>query len=349
MTKRADASGSTDAAAFRKGRDKGASWLLAHQQPSGAFRPEGNTVATYYKALWALGSSGNGSAGLRLAAWIRDNALAPDGDFAGPDGRGSQSANATYSNAWIILGAQRLGAFDVSYPAARKLLRLRTPHDGFYRVLPGAGPGAATPGSEVYASGAVPATTDLLSTSMSGLACLAVGYADAAREAGDHIVRMWQRQPDLPRRVYFQWHDEEELLTDVPGEAAASFCIDAGATQQRYFQVGIAAAFLAKLFEVTGEESYLRVAREAIDVTTSFAADRYATPQSGKVGWGASYVYRLTGEARYSEIACAVGHGLLALQGGTGCWGEEHGDLERQLEITAEFVALLNEIECAAG
>lgn len=200
-------------------------------------------------------------------------------------------------------------------------------------------------GTDIYASGAVPATTDLLSTAMSGLACLATGQTEAAESAGAHLLRMWRSQPELPSRVYFQWHDARGLFVDAPAEAAANFCIDAGSPRQRYFQVGITAAFLAKLFEVTRRAEHLEVAKAALDVTGSFAADRYATPQSGKVGWGAAYVYRLTGEERYRDIARQVGRGLLALQTDAGCWGGDDEPLDRRLELTGEFVALLGEIE----
>lgn len=339
-----------DAQAFRRGRDRGAEWLVGRQQADGALKPEDNSVASYFKVPWALANSGQGSAGKALAAWIRDNALTAEGDFAGTAGRGTQEANATYSNAWITLGTHRLGAYDVSYPAIRRILELRTPAGGFYRVRPETrvadGSGA---GTDIYASGAVPATTDLLSTAMSGLACLALGETEAATGAGEHLLCMWAAQPELPTRVYFQWHDEGELLTDAPAEAAANFCVDAGSERQRYFQVGITAAFLAKLYEVTRRQEYLDVARSALDATTTFAADRYATPQSGKVGWGAAYVYRLTGEERYRDIARQVGRGLIALQSESGCWGGDEEPLDRRLELTGEFVALLGEIEEAVA
>lgn len=332
----------------RGARDRGAQWLLDHQRPDGALKDTDNTLATYFKSPLAFSSAGEGAAGKQLLSWVRENALTSIGDFAGTAGRGTQAHNATYANAWLIVGAQRLGDYDLAHRAVERLLQLRFDGGGFYRVTPDQNvPSPSEQDGGVYTSGLVPGTTDLLCTSMSGHACLATGRLHEAQMAGDLLCRMWEAQPNVSDGVYFQWHDRDGLVTDFSKDVADAFMIIASATKQKYFQVGIAASFLAKLYEVTGNDKYRQVACGYLDATDFFAEDRFSTPQSGKVGWGAAYVYRITGDSKYQDIARAVGDSLVTLQGGTGSWVEDSQDMSRQLEVTSEFVALLNEIEDA--
>lgn len=332
----------------RGARDRGAQWLLQQQRPDGALKDTDNTLATYFKTPLAFSSAGEGAAGKQLLSWVRENALTSIGDFAGTAGRGTQAHNATYANAWLIVGAQRLGNYDLAHRAVERLLQLRFDGGGFYRVTPDQNvPSPNAQDGGLYTSGLVPGTTDLLCTSMSGHACLATGRLREAQMAGDLLCRIWEAQPNVPEGVYFQWHEHDGLVTDFSEDAADAFMIIASATKQKYFQVGIAASFLAKLYEITGNDRYLQVACEYLDATDCFADDRFSTPQSGKVGWGAAYVYRLTGDSKYQNIARTVGESLVALQGATGSWVEESQDMSRQLEVTSEFVALLNEIEDA--
>lgn len=347
-----EAHGSTSISASRerarRARNLGAQWLLGHQQANGALRESDNTLATYFKTPFAFSNSGEGAAGKHLLSWVRDHSLTANGDFEGEAGRGTQAHNATYANAWLIVGAQRLGDYHIAQRAVKRLLERRFEGGGFYRVMPDQDVPAQDQQDEgVYTSGLVAGTTDLLCTSMSGHACLATGRLAEAQAAGDFIRRMWEAQPDIAEGVYFQWHEHEGLITKFSADAADAFMIIANQTKQKYFQVGIAASFLAKLYEVTGDDAYLQVARGFLDSTDGFAEDRFSTPQAGKVGWGAAYVYRLTGDAKYQEIAQAVGDSLVSLQGESGSWVEDSNDITRQLEVTSEFVALLNEIEDA--
>lgn len=333
-------------AVARAARNRGVSWLLEQQQGSGALLPENNTLSTYYKGPLALASVGESPAGQNLLNWVRKNALTETGDFQGSEGRGAQRYHASYPNAWIIVGAERIGDYGVSYQAIQHLLTRQDPDTGgFFRVLPDDVEVLhESEDDDPYAAGAVLGSIDLMNTSMAGFACLSTGHLEEARHAGDFIVRVQASQPRSEGKFYFQWKAGAGLITDFPDHEADAFVIDSAKTKQKYFQLGIAAAFLSRLHEATRDPAYLSSARGLIDFTERLGEDRYAIPASGKIGWGASYLYRLTGNERYRDIAEEVGRSLVSLQGTSGSWVEE-STMSQRIEITAEFVTLLTEIE----
>lgn len=330
--------------AAREAIDRAVEWLLAQQSSDGSFEPLDAGLYCYYKSPMALACRGEVEAGVRLTSWIKANALTEQGDLGGRYGRGLMAFNATYPNAWVTCGAHRLGMYDVSYPAIRHLLTLQDPDTGgFYRVRPDTRPEGEPSPAGVYTGGIVPGGQDLLCASMAGLACLATGHVDQAVKAGAFLDRMYNIQPAPSERVYTQARNGE-LITEFPADQAVAFVIDGRETGQNYFQVGIAAAFLARLYQATGTTHYLDLAKSYLDLTDHFGPDRYSVGKSGKVGWGAAYVYRLTGEERYLSIALAVTEALIKLQGTSGSWVESAPQATR-IEVTSEFITLLTEMQ----
>ena len=121
---------------------------------------------------------------------------------------------------------------------------------------------------------------------------------------------------------------------------------------QRYYQYGIAAAFLTSLHAATGEQEWLKLSQRFLEATRYCAEDVYRQPQSGKIGWGAAWTYRLTRDPRDRGIAEAVQEGLLALQSERGWWSvlnvydyDMTKSPEPSADITGEFVAHLGNIE----
>jgi hypothetical protein len=127
------------------------------------------------------------------------------------------------------------------------------------------------------------------------------------------------------------------------GDGSVWFRVDASQPRQWYFQYGISAALLADFARVTGESRWLDLARSYLNASAHCHEDRYSTPQSGKIGWGAAW----TGEA---ALVDAVAAGLGALQGGDGSWNGEGvydahpkpDNAVARIDVTSEFVALLS-------
>ena len=115
--------------------------------------------------------------------------------------------------------------------------------------------------------------------------------------------------------------------------------MDVRKTRQWYFQYGIAAALLTCL------DNDCALAKGFLHASGHAAADRYQTPQSGKIGWGAAW-------AGDWELSATVADGRCALQNGDGSWlatgvyGGETADADSvTIDVTAEFATLLAYME----
>ena len=71
--------------------------------------------------------------------------------------------------------------------------------------------------------------------------------------------------------------------------------------------------------------------------------------RQGKTGWGASVLYTLTGEEKYRHLATRIGDSILSHQAQEGYWYGQSVDKEPSLNLTAEMVIWLDEINQAFG
>src|SRR5512146_1318187 len=118
-----------------RARERGVEYVIQHQRADGAVgEPEKDGAGPYYKALWAFAAAGRSEQGNRLAPWLAHSVLTEEGDFAG-DLRGRALDNAySYTNAWMTVGAHKLGRFDISRRAMEFLLLLQHAEDGGFRI-----------------------------------------------------------------------------------------------------------------------------------------------------------------------------------------------------------------------
>ena len=105
---------------FREARDRGCAHLLAYQHPDGSFGNPALGAIEYYKVPAAFQVCGQTNAANRLCAWIRQHGMTADGDFGPRPQQGSRYADLhaeyayIYYSSWVIIGAHRLGQFDLS-------------------------------------------------------------------------------------------------------------------------------------------------------------------------------------------------------------------------------------------
>src|SRR4051812_35387976 len=117
---------------LRQSRDSGVEYVLKHQRADGAIgNPEKDGLGPYYKALWALASAGRIEEGNRLASWVIKEVLTEDGDFAGEMRGKLFDYSYAYPNAWMIVGAHKLGRFDISRRGMEFLMLLHHETGGF--------------------------------------------------------------------------------------------------------------------------------------------------------------------------------------------------------------------------
>ena len=327
---------------------RGANWIIHRQGGDGCLRLEDEVVADdprcYYKVVWALTVAGRLREANLAASYIKSRFMLEDGDFSGGTPRSSeewfQGRYYTYLNVWIVIGAHKLGRFDLSIPGINYMLRYRDPvTGGFCNEKP-------------YPQGRY--IEDALATSYNGLACLYLGRLEEARGAGNFLIRLLELQPEFEERFYAAMDGEGRLITDFPPEEAIHRVVEAGERQQYYYIIGYPIILLSKLYLATGEKRYLETAERYFSFTKICRGDVYASPPSGKLGWGCALLYRVTKDEEIGRAVKAVTEYLLERQEEEGCWlrfpgfkryrdGEPY-PLCGAIDITSEFTAWLSEI-----
>jgi len=277
---------------------------------------------------------GQGERVAKLCSWISANAMDEDGDLTLLYPRqGLHSQFYPIANAWVLIGAQVSGQFRVSVPAAGFLTSLQHPQTGGF--LQG-GPEAALDSEQ-----------DAMTTATAGLACLYAGQFEAAEKAGDYLVHLLEAQPASAPRLFFVTRNGLDLVREYPEEEAAAYAIAVGKEQQWYHVAGLAAGFLARLSEATGDENFLSIAGQYLNAADSCGSDRYTAETSAFFGWGAAVLHAVTGIANFRRIAVAVADGLLEVQLANGSWlkasfGEdEESDV---VDATAEGIIAMTAI-----
>ncbi len=305
---------------------RGADWLRALLQPDGSFPGEA-ALDCYYKAPCALAFSGHREDALRVFRFVEQRFLQPDGDLDGT-GVAWYDRFRIYPHSWLLWAATELDRPETACALASFLETRWHPESGGFR--------ADAKGTE-----------EIMTTSLAGLAMLRNGRADIAMRAGEWLERVLGAQPDLRRGLIHVWRP----LTGLDeGDGSVWFRVNAAEPRQWYFQYGISAALLSDLARSTGQGKWLALARRYLHASAHCHQDRYSTPQSGKIGWGAAWTHALSGHREDEALVEAVVNGLGALQCGDGSWNGEgvyHAQPDpasavARIDVTAEFVALLS-------
>jgi hypothetical protein len=315
---------------LREARDRGADYLIDQQRDDGVIgTPEKDGLGPYYKTLWALTCAGRTAEANRLATWIAHEVLTEEGDFAG-DMRGKFfDRSYAYPNAWMIIGAHKLGRYDISRRGMEFLMLLHHETGGF-RI-------------ERDNEDAV---QDILNTCQAGNACLTTGHLADAKSVGRFLRTVYEAQPDPEHVLYFVYKPGQGLRTSYPDERQKIHSIRDDTPRQAYFNMGIAAAFLARLSMTTGDGSWSVLGRDYLALAFNVLDEMYETAQVGKVGWGAALVYQTSGDQKMKMLAERVGEAMLAQQTDTGGWDNTGGYVNDAIrtEVTAEFVVLIDEM-----
>lgn len=317
---------------------RGVAWMLTQQRTDGAFCAPEDGIGGYYKVPAAFAVAGEWRAAHRLLTWVAAHHLTHEGDFRAPQRKAYEpihDAWPAYANAWLILGAQRVGRWDLSLKGMAYLARWQAPQGGYYALA----------GAEKF--------LEPVGMAWGGLAALVTGQWAAAQLAGDQLAHMVEAQPD-PARFYYRMDDAGTLMTTVAAGAELSFYVDAGRTKQIYYNPGIALIFLCHLYRATANARYLAVAKKIFAFTEQCAADVHRFPPSGKLGLGCALLYALTGDPAARQAALNVGAYLVETQGNDGVWRlpneEPYASLKNResfdvlLDITAEFTTFLLEM-----
>ena len=295
-------------------------------------------LACHYKAPYAFLVCGDLPAAHRSLDRIKREFMNGAGDFV--TGPGMKSGNAAfqeywaYPNGWLVIAAQKLGRFDVSLPGYRYLERFHSAEqDAFLIRLP------ETDGEVV---------SDVLTNAHLGLCALYLGDLEKALSAGRMLLRCAECQPDPDAAFHLRLDGRGNPVTEFPAEAAAFHRVSATEPEQAYFMIGYPMAFLAKLYEATGDEAWLRGARRYLDFALFCGEAIRRCHYSHKVAWGAAALARVSGDDTAAELSFAIACHLLDSQGADGLWLPEEPPLV-SLDQTAEVALWLREIAAELG
>ena len=320
---------------FREARDKGGANLLGQLRPDGSFGSPEAGATEYYKVPAAFIVCGEGNAASRLLNWVRLKGKTPDGDFVPrPEGAEDDYWYAYY-NVWLIMAAQRLGQFDISEGGMEFLMGFWNPDTGgFYSS---------------FEERDFDTKEDLWVVAGCGTAALYTGRTDVAEGVGRWMQRLMQAQPNYPSEMYTVYSLSESLITDPGDEDDTRYILHNDVERdQFFFHPGIAGGFLARLYQATGDQEWLDLAKEYMRFAEGANDYLFKLLRAGKVGWAASVLYTLTGERKYKDMAVRVGDNIIAAQSADGSWAST-GDEMASNDATAEMVVWLDEIYQAVG
>ncbi|MDH4232640.1 MAG: hypothetical protein OEW04_11510 [Nitrospirota bacterium] len=317
---------------FRDAREKGCAHLLNMCRPDGGFGNPELGLEEYYKALSAFSVCGHTRTAARLCQWILSHGITPEGDF-GPRTQSTGDFRYTYPNAWITIGAHRLGEFGLSQRGMEFLMGFRDPDSG----------GFFSDSTERDAE----TEQDVIYVSFCGLAALYTGRIGVARSVGGWLKMVMNCQPCFPEKFYTVYSRAKGLHITADSEIRYVVSRDA-AGYQNFFQPGAAGAFLASLYQATGENEWLQLSREYMSFAENANAYLFGLLAAGKVGWAASLLYKITGEKKYREMAVRIGDSIIAAQTKRGYWNFP-GTKAPHNGITAEMVVWLDAIHQASG
>lgn len=317
---------------------RAADWLVSLMQPDGSLRGD-ESLNDYYKAVVGLAAAGRQDESERMLEHVTKRYLRQDGDL---DGGGCVwfEQFRIYMHAWLLMAAVVRARFDLVRLWADFLERFQDPDNGgFYGTL---------------ADRERRGEQELMTTGVVAISLLWAGRAGPALRAGEWFRRLYDAQPDLRRGLYFVWDKQKGLVTRFPEDKAVEYRIDAGQLGQWYFQYGIGAALCAGLFGIKGDRSWLELGRKYLDATRHCSEDVFRQGTSGKIGWGAAWMYRMTHDPADRAVAQQVYANLQTAQHPDGWWTVENiysrdwsGKPAPQIDVTGEFAALLSWMENA--
>ena len=314
---------------FKQGREKGAQYLLKQFSNNGQFGNPEAGVTDYYKVPSAFQVSGRTQSANLLIDWIRKNGFKSDGDF-GPRPAGDDLYYYLYFNSWVIIGAQRLGQFDLSQKGMEYLRHFwDSQSGGFYSSV--------TDTSSTTKQ-------DLWVTSGCGQAALYTGHMDIAIGVGTWMKRLMELQPDYPRKLYTVYSRSKGLYVEIDkADPIRYVLINATEGDQFFFHPGIAAGFLARLYQATLDQQWLDLSIQYMKFAETASDHLLNLLRAGKVAWAASVLYTLTSKEIYKNLAEKIGSNILSQQSNDGGWHSVGAPTLRN-DATAEMVVWLDEI-----
>jgi hypothetical protein len=307
-------------------------FLVSQMQVDGSYAST-DDLAAYYKSPTTLYAAGRVEEANRLVDYIQNRFLQANGDvLTGPGNKSADFAYTEYyhyTNAWIAMGTQRLGRFDVAVPTHKYLLDFYNKRQGGFNTN-----GPYHPWDK---KGTV---TDTLSISHGGLMALYFGDMKKAKAAGDLLLDVYDDQDDLASGFYLRIDWKGRLIKEYPPEMAGFYFVSATDPNQAYFFIGYPIAYLGLLHRATGEDRYQEGANNYLNFALSTTGNIRSFFYAHKVAWGAAICAKNTGNPAYAQLARDICDYLVSIQQPNGQFLPELGVFS-SLDQTSEIALWL--------
>lgn len=306
-------------------------WLAKQISPIGKFSAFPDDLACYYKAPYFLAMTGQETQAARLCQYIQSTFFKTH-DFSSQNVKTENPALQKfwgYVIAWIGMGSQKLGFFDMSYPAYQYCRRFYSQDHGAF--------GTHGPWSEKDD------TIDMLTTAHFGRLSLFMGEKDRSLRAGEFLGWMIAHQPDLSKEMLLAVNNNREFIKNYPQDQAFFYTVKKADPQQAYFMIGYPCAYLAELYHATGNVSFLDSAKKYANFALECNDSIKAFPYSHKVAWAMSLMYRVTKDNKYLTMCVNIAQYLMSIQSNDGVWLEQDGPVN-SIDQSVENAIWLREI-----
>ena len=191
---------------------------------------------------------------------------------------------------------------------------------------------------------------DVGSTCAASLGMIYSGRWDAARRAGEFLLRTLDTQGSA-ESFHCRFHSDGSPITDFPEEQAYVNIVRFEQPKQAYWYFGFAARILALAHRATGRQDFLEGALGYIDVFDRCHEDRWVHWANDKVAWASSALYQSTGDPLHLERVGRCFNPIVEAQRDDALWHWEafFSNYDEQprgitIELALEFAFLLHEI-----
>ncbi len=295
---------------INRAAERGLQWIDQQLHDDGSFGPAIDDLACYYKSPYLFSLMGRRKSAHRVLDHIKERFMLSNGDFATSESFKSINPLFTefwaYTNGWIAIAAQRMGRFDVAQPAYDYLKHFFNPKLGGFTTQ--------RPYKDEQEM------VDVVSTAHLGLLSLYFNDVETAKAAGGFLAAVLDKQPDMANKFFLRVDGRGQLITTYSHETALLHQVGAREHNQAYFMVGYPAAFLAILFQATGEKRFLETAKRYLDFAMRTKGNIISFHYSHKVMWAAALLAGITGNASYAQFAQSIANHLVGLQAQEGRW-----------------------------
>jgi hypothetical protein len=284
------------------------SWLEKKLKENGKISDAPFDLACYYNVPMFLLQHGKEEKAHSVLDFIHQNFMQENGDFFTSHDYKSENPLLNefwcYTNGWIAQAAQKLGRFDISYPAWRYLRNYYNPDIGGWKTR-------RIPSSEN--------PLDLLSTAHLGFTSLYFADLDNALKAGQLLQNVLLKQ-QTESKLHLRLTPTGRLIKDAADDNLNFAYIDPAKPQSAYFILGYAMAFLTKLYQTTSDLQYLESAELCFNWLSDSPTHLKSTFFSHKLAWGAACLAGVTADPKALELTYAIADSLVFAQDEEGTW-----------------------------